>query len=522
MKSSEEETPKIEETSKEEEITKEENQEDYDESSIRKMRLKGKDNKIYTFEIIKEKNEKIIFQAMFEDLKDVVYEKELKHSDFIKANNIYKKFDDIEELYSVFLIKCEESKIILNSEKNKVSLSLFVQFSTKEYETKFFLSPKKASVDSRLNSMSQTIQEQKHEIETLKNEVETNKNEIKNLKCKIQELEKIKEISEKNVKDINKLQTDYEETAQLKEELKEQKENYLKSVEEMKDLIEKQKNEIENMKKKYESNMKGNEELENKIKKNSEDIKCTNERLAKYLNDINTIQSLNKTILDQTNTFIDQQSSLLKSHIDLNTEKIKSYDIQFNNIKEEFNKKIDKDTCNIGIIMDVGSEIIKYDELVIVKEGVLKKLNRCIKEFKLLFKASKDGYEAQSFHSKCDNKSNTVTFVKTNIGRRFGGFTDQKWDTSGSYKTGSNGFLFSLDSKEIYYNKNSSYNIYGTSSYGPYFGNGDFYIGNNCNSGQNSSESSNNSYNANNKTYALTGQSSFTVEDYEVYQVIFE
>jgi len=118
-----------------------ENQEEYDESAIRKLRIKGKDNKIYSFEIIKEQNQKIIFQAMFEDSKDVVYEKKLTHSDFIKIDGIYKKFDDIEELYSLYLIQCEESKIILNLENNKVILTLFIQFSTKEYETKFTLSP---------------------------------------------------------------------------------------------------------------------------------------------------------------------------------------------------------------------------------------------------------------------------------------------------------------------------------------------------------------------------------------------
>ena len=77
-----------------------------------------------------------------------------------------------------------------------------------------------------------------------------------------------------------------------------------------------------------------------------------------------------------------------------------------------------------------------------------------------------------------------------------------------------------MDSKEIYYNTNSSYNIYGYSSYGPYFGNGDLYIGDNCNSGYNSGDNSNSAYNTNNKTYALEGMSSFIVEDYEVYQLI--
>ena len=181
--------------------------------------------------------------------------------------------------------------------------------------------------------------------------------------------------------------------------------------------------------------------------------------------------------------------------------------------------KYDDNKFYLGRVINIKSDIIKYEELNIIEEGIRYKQKKNIKRYNLLFKASRDGYGIKEFHSKCDNKNNTLTLVKTTIGRRFGGFTDQQWDQSNSYKSGSNGFLFSLDYKEIYYNKNSSYNIYCHSSYGPYFGNGDFYIGDNCNSGYSSCDSSNSCYNTNNKTYALAGNSSFIVEDYEVYQL---
>ena len=47
-------------------------------------------------------------------------------------------------------------------------------------------------------------------------------------------------------------------------------------------------------------------------------------------------------------------------------------------------------------------------------------------EWRLLFRASRDGFAASAFHSKCDNKGPTVTVVKsgTNI---FGGFTEKPW-----------------------------------------------------------------------------------------------
>ena len=420
----------------------------------------------------------------------------------------------------MFLIRCEESKIILNSENNKVILTLFVQFSTKEYETKILLSPKKASVDSMVNNMNETLQEQKQENEILKKEVEANKNEINKLKLKIQEFENIKKISDSNDKDINEMKTSLEEIEKLKEDMKSQKEYYSKTIEEMKKIIEEQKKEIENLKKKYESQNNGKDSLENKINKNIEDIKNTNERLTKYINDVETIQSLNKTLLNQSNVLIEQQSNIIKSNIELNLEKLNNFDKKFIELKEDLKKTFyDKNKYYLERVKDVKSEIIKSDELNIIEEGVRYKLQKNIKGYKLIFKASKDGYTAKEFHSKCDNKNYTVTLVKTSIGRRFGGFTDQSWDQSNSYKSGSNGFLFSLDLKEIFYNKNSSYNIYPHSSYGPYFGNGDFYIGNNCNSGYNSSDGSNSSYNTNSKTYALAGNSGFIVEDYEVYQL---
>lgn len=303
-----------------------ENQEEYDESAIRKLRIKGKDNKIYSFEIIKEQNQKIIFQAMFEDSKDVVYEKKLTHSDFIKIDGIYKKFDDIEELYSLYLIQCEESKIILNLENNKVILTLFIQFSTKEYETKFTLSPKKASVDSMINNINESLQEIKQENEMLKKEVETSKNEINELKNKIEEIENIKEISDNNTKDINEMKTNFEIIGKLKEELKTQKDYYTKAIEEMKSIIQEQKGEIANMKKIYESQNTGKEALEKKIIKNTEDTKYTNERLTKYLNDVNALQNINKALLDQSKTFVEQQSNILKAQVEYNKEKIENFE----------------------------------------------------------------------------------------------------------------------------------------------------------------------------------------------------
>ena len=53
-------------------------------------------------------------------------------------------------------------------------------------------------------------------------------------------------------------------------------------------------------------------------------------------------------------------------------------------------------------------------------------------KWRLLFRASRDGFAASAFHSKCDNKGPTVTIVRSgnNI---FGGFTEESWTNSGKF-----------------------------------------------------------------------------------------
>ena len=49
-----------------------------------------------------------------------------------------------------------------------------------------------------------------------------------------------------------------------------------------------------------------------------------------------------------------------------------------------------------------------------------------VDEWRLLFRASRDGFAASAFHSKCDNKGPTITVVKSGA-NIFGGFTEKPW-----------------------------------------------------------------------------------------------
>jgi len=126
-------------------------------------------------------------------------------------------------------------------------------------------------------------------------------------------------------------------------------------------------------------------------------------------------------------------------------------------------------------------------------EGIsLTQMLNNLTEAKLIYRASRDGFSASSFHSKCDNYSNTVTIIKTLSNSVFGGFTSATWTSNGYWTFDSNAFIFSLrrsgnSNKERFNVTQPTYAIYGHPSYGPTFGAGnDIYVSDSSNTNENS------------------------------------
>ena len=69
-------------------------------------------------------------------------------------------------------------------------------------------------------------------------------------------------------------------------------------------------------------------------------------------------------------------------------------------------------------------------------------------EFRLLFRASRDGFSSQAFHQTCDGKGPTVVLAKSIEGHLFGGYTETSWDSSCRYKQSEQAFLFRLAGPE--------------------------------------------------------------------------
>lgn len=149
-------------------------------------------------------------------------------------------------------------------------------------------------------------------------------------------------------------------------------------------------------------------------------------------------------------------------------------------------------------------------------------------KWQLLMRASRDGFAAETVHSKCDNKGPTVTIVKSgsNI---FGGFTEKSWDSFSEWVRCSQAFLFSivnphgLDPTKMALFQRHEHSIYCKASHGPTFGGRhDLHISGNANNDASSYANLGCSYQCptgqNARTF-LAGVKNFTVTDYEVFEL---
>ena len=153
--------------------------------------------------------------------------------------------------------------------------------------------------------------------------------------------------------------------------------------------------------------------------------------------------------------------------------------------------------------------------------------------FRLLYKISRDGCSAQTFHQKCDSQGPTVT-VLYNINKTiFGGYLSQSWNSSGIWINDPSAFLFRLQyngaSNPLKFAvTNAASAGYGNSNYGPTFGGGhDIYTFSGTINKSRDYFSLNgyvnrigNSYNLNNQNSNTITNDSLQVTDLEVYSVI--
>lgn len=64
--------------------------------------------------------------------------------------------------------------------------------------------------------------------------------------------------------------------------------------------------------------------------------------------------------------------------------------------------------------------------------------------FELIYRATRDGFGASDFHSKCDCSKDTLSIIKTTEGTIFGGYTTVRINNVWKWMADSEAFLFSL------------------------------------------------------------------------------
>ena len=99
---------------------------------------------------------------------------------------------------------------------------------------------------------------------------------------------------------------------------------------------------------------------------------------------------------------------------------------------------------NVTSFFFINSSILTRNEGISLS-GMFNNLT----EEKLIYRASRDGFAASSFHSKCDNFSNTVTIIKTISNSVFGGFTSAQWTSDWGYIYDANAFIFILNKERF-------------------------------------------------------------------------
>ena len=163
-----------------------------------------------------------------------------------------------------------------------------------------------------------------------------------------------------------------------------------------------------------------------------------------------------------------------------------------------------------------------------------------IESLQLLFRGSKDGFKAKTFHQKCDNISDTVVIVRTDgqTNNTVAGYSHYRWNQANNgyvHDAGKKAFLLQLNRREKYVPQNGNNLINCNNGYGPTFGGGfDLFISNDCNSNNNSYSDFPNNYNFEGSNKIVNNQQSYTnfsgatnecnfrVVDYEVFRVMFK
>ena len=274
-------------------------------------------------------------------------------------------------------------------------------------------------------------------LEDLSNNLEKSLNE---LKLSVNKINENKEIIKKNIQQI---------FTKIRNEINNKEDKLLEEVDKKYDEIFLDENTI-----------KIAEKLPLKISLSLEKGKLINKEWNKYKKNI-----LINDCLNIENNIITINKIKDKIQNNNNLENI----IEFNYENNEINNLIEK-ISNLGKIIDNNNKILFESKIEFDQKLVKDWLNNKNFKAELLFRKTRDGSKPKDFHERCDNKGITITFIETEKGYKFGGYTELQWNSKGKFQKDKSTFIFSFNNREKYLPRNNNDSIYCGSNYGPVFG----------------------------------------------------
>ncbi|EXX60983.1 uncharacterized protein OCT59_029408 [Rhizophagus irregularis] len=184
---------------------------------------------------------------------------------------------------------------------------------------------------------------------------------------------------------------------------------------------------------------------------------------------------------------------------------------------------IESKIININIISIISRWIDRVD--FNSKFSYLRELYLPYK-FNLLLRGSQVGFTPEKFHKLCDNKSNTITFIKVRgTGEILGGYNPSIWKTSGGWGQSLDSFIFSFKSKDNFKDpflsrvKNMNKAFYYCNNHGPSFGDTDLRLKYSWLSESTIPFNENICKQVDYEKSIRDTEDNFYVEDYEVFQI---
>ncbi|CDW87813.1 tldc domain-containing protein [Stylonychia lemnae] len=253
--------------------------------------------------------------------------------------------------------------------------------------------------------------------------------------------------------------------------------------------------------------IKNSEATQNNLTDLVKDLKSYDEMIKSYINNKTEVKLQKKVATLQVQYEEKKRNDQVK-----NEPEVKSLTAQqISQCELEYRRLVDKHVKQQG----------NANELVFKLNG----------QCKLLYKATRDGFKAADFHSKCDNQSPTVSFILSEFGLIFGGYTSIPWTAPENlYQNNSDGeaFIFSLSKNTVHnQHQNTGYAVSHFKNQMMQFGMSEIQIKDDCNEKRTNSSKIGSTYQTSNgiefgsqksEDY-LAGAKKFKVLEVEVYSV---